>query len=183
MTEAELQADAAKLEQVLAEIRELVPLPAWQRVEDALRRVVRLYGAGLERAIHHARATGSQPAALDRALVDDELLASLLVLHGLHPQSLEERVQHAVARVRAELGLPDDGLVLVAIHDGAVELGAASGLATGAMAPSLAESVVRRVIEASAPEVTSIKIALLLSRGRTIRIDCPGLSSSSVPCR
>ena len=158
MTESDLQADAAKLEQVLAEIRELVPLPAWQRVEDALRRVMRLYGAGLARAIDHARATGAEPRAFDRAIVDDELLASLLVLHGLHPQSVAERVQQAVARIRAELGLADDALVLVSIEAGAVQLAASTGLQTGAMAPTLAESIVRRVIETAAPEVTSIAI-------------------------
>jgi hypothetical protein len=158
MTEDDLQADAAKLEQVLAEIRELVPLPAWQRVEDALRRVVRLYGAGLSRAIDHARSTGADARAFDRAMIDDELLASLLVLHGLHPQPFEERVHRAVARVRGELGLADDALVLVAIDRSAVQLAASGGLQTGAMAPSLAESIVRRVIETAAPEVTSIAI-------------------------
>src|SRR6478609_3448343 len=118
VTEEELQIDAAKLEETLAEVRELVSLPVWQRVEDALRRVIRLYGSGLARALHHARGTGAEPSALDRALIDDELLASLLVLHGLHPQSFEERIHQAIARVRRELGLAEDGLVLVSIREG-----------------------------------------------------------------
>lgn len=131
--EARFAADSAQLEHLLAELRELVPLPVWQRVEDLLRRVVGLYGEGLARAIAHARNAGAVTATFDAKLAADELLASLLVLHCLHPQSTEQRVQGAIRALTAELDLAEDALTLVEIRDGVVHLSARGPLGGGAM--------------------------------------------------
>lgn len=157
--EHRLAADSAQIEHLLAELRELVPLPVWQRVEDLLRLVVGLYGEGLARAIAHARDAGAVAPTFDAKLAGDELLASLLVLHGLHPQSTEQRVQGAIRALTAELGIADDALTLVEIRDGIVHLRARGSLGGGAMSPGLADSVVRRVVETAAPEIRSLEIS------------------------
>jgi hypothetical protein len=151
-----LAAESARIERLLDEVRDLVALPAWQRIEDVLRRLVGIYGAGLAHALEHAHAQGTG-AGFDDAVVGDDFLSSLLVLHGLHPRSTRERVERAVAGLRSELGIVEDGLVVVAVEGGAVTLQAGE-LGGGAMAPRLAEGIVRRVIEAAAPEVTAIEI-------------------------
>jgi hypothetical protein len=156
LSDDQLAAISARLEQLLDELRELVAAPALQRVEDALRAVVDIYAAGLGRAIDHARASGASADRLDPLLAADELLASLLLLHGLHPWSTEERVHRALAALGSELG--EDVLELVEIRDGVAHLAARAPLAAGAMSPSLAESIVRRVVETSAPELSSISI-------------------------
>ena len=157
MTDEELAAASARLERLLDDLRELVAGPAWQRIQDAMRSVVEIYGAGLGRALAHARWAGASSEALDASLADDELLASLLVLHGLHPHSTDERVRRALAAVATELG--DGALELVEIRDGVAHIAVRSQLARGAMAPSLAESIVRRAIESAAPELASVAIA------------------------
>jgi len=156
--EAELQAESARIEGLLSDLRDLVPLPAWQRVEDVLRRIVRLYSAGLSRALAHARHAGAAGPGFDEQLCNDELLASLLVLHGLHPQTTAQRIEQALARLRAELGLADDALVVTRIADGVVQLHATESLGGGAMSQGLAESMIHRVLEIAAPEITSIVI-------------------------
>src|SRR5690606_28053018 len=109
-------------------------------------------------ALAHARASGAAGTELDARLCDDDLLASLLVLHGLHPLGVEERVQRALAALRAELSLADDALRLVRVGDGAVEIAASEALGGGAMSRGLAEATVRRVLETAAPEIVSIEI-------------------------
>lgn len=164
MSEQEdLAAESALLENRLVELHELAPLPLWQRMEDVLRLVVRLYGGGLARALDHARTAGVGDA-FDQLLADDELLASLLVLHGLHPMSTEQRVRRALAQLRAELGLADDALALVEIRDGVAQLAAHDTLGGGAMSQGLAEGIVKRVIETAAPEIESIAISGLAPR-------------------
>ncbi|HEY1558546.1 MAG TPA: hypothetical protein VGF94_27170 [Kofleriaceae bacterium] len=155
--EAELQAESAEIERLLEELRELVPLPAWQRVEEVLRRVVRLYGEGLSRALDHARAAGAT-GELDTRLCDDELLASLLVLHGLHPMTTEQRLARALASLRAELQLGDDELAFAELADGVVVLTASRGLHTGAMSTDLAQRLIQRALEIAAPEITGVRI-------------------------
>ena len=136
-----------------------MPLPAWQRIEDVLRRIVRLYSAGLARALAHARRTGAHGPAFDEQLCNDDLLASLLVLHGLHPHTTEQRVEHALAALRAELRLADDALLVTKIAGDVLHLQAAESLGGGAMSNGLAEGMVRRVLETAAPEIASIVIA------------------------
>lgn len=155
--EAELQAESARIERLLGELRDLVPLPAWQRIEDVLRSIVRLYGAGLGRALAHAREAGVGER-FDGHLCDDELLASLLVLHGLHPLTIEQRVERALSALRGELGLADESLALVRVADGVCELAATEGIGGGAMSRGLAEATIRRVLETAAPELASIVI-------------------------
>jgi len=156
--EAELQAEAARIERLLDEVRELVPLPAWQRVEDVLRRIVRLYAAGLARALAHARESGAAGEHFDAKLTADDLLASLLVLHGLHPLSTAQRIDRALAALREELRLADDSLALLGVDGGLVRLAATDAIGGGAMSRGLVESTIRRVVETAAPELTSIEI-------------------------
>jgi hypothetical protein len=158
MTDEELEHESAAIERSLEVLRDLVPLPAWQRVEGVLRRVVNLYGIGLGRALDHARAAGARVDELAERVATDELLGSLLLLHGLHPLSTEERVRRALEPVRRELGAAEDALTLVSVEGDVVHLSADGALGGGAMSHTLVESIVKRVIESAAPEVSSIVI-------------------------
>jgi hypothetical protein len=75
-----------RIEQLLEELQASVPAATFERMEDLLALVTQLYGAGLS---HIAKTVG--PAVLERLAADD-LVASLLVLHELHPdQAIVER--------------------------------------------------------------------------------------------
>jgi hypothetical protein len=153
-----LQTESLEIEQLLDEIQALVPAPAWQRVERVVGRVIRLYGAGLARALDHARAAGVEGARLDERVAEDDLLASLLLLHGLHPLDVVERVRRAVELARTELGLAEADLEVTSVRDGQVEIRTAQTLGGGAMAARVAEGAIRRAIETAAPEVTHVEI-------------------------
>lgn len=153
-----LRAEASQIEALLDELRALVPAPAFERVEDVLRRVVRLHGAGLARSLVFARSAGADPARFDELCCADELLASLLLLHDLHPHTPAQRIEAALAGLCRELGLPAGALVVDALDGAALTLRASGALGGGAMASRVAEGVVRRVIEAAAPELASIEI-------------------------
>lgn len=155
--DARLRAESAQIERLLDELREMVPPPAWQRIEQVLRRVVSLYGAGLGHALAHAHAAGASDA-FEARLCEDPLLASLLVLHGLHPQPTAVRVERTLALLREHLGVSEDDLALESIDDGVVHLRASARLGGGSMSPRMAESVVRHALEEAAPELEHIEI-------------------------
>jgi hypothetical protein len=69
--------------QLLAEAEAACGPVAWPRVESLITALVDLYGVGIERIVEMARARAVDPAALDRALVGDEIVSSLLVLHEI----------------------------------------------------------------------------------------------------
>src|ERR1700741_153581 len=70
---------------------------AYERAQQLVREVVGLYGAGLERIVQLA------PDLAERLGADD-LVASLLLVHGLHPHDVHRRVSDALDRVRADMG-------------------------------------------------------------------------------
>ena len=149
--EAQLREQSAEIEGLLDEVHQLVPPPAWTRIEEVLRRLVMLYGAGLEHALAHARAAGVT-ASFDQLVCDDELLASLLVLHGLHPMPTADRIRSVLEAARDALGIPDEALALIAVTDDGTAL-----LHADVDEPTREQ--LRRAIATIAPEVASVAIS------------------------
>lgn len=148
--EARLQAESAEIEEMLGDLREQLDAEAWAQVEGVLARLVRMYGVGLQRALEHARAHGAEGEPFDAALTGDDLLGSLLVMHGLHPLSTEQRVERLASTLPARLGVPPESLVLVWLGDNRVRLLSTLDEPTNA--------ALRRAFENIAPELTSIDI-------------------------
>src|ERR1700683_2489653 len=96
-----LRASGDRIEQLLDELRATADPRTCDRAEELLRLVSELYGAGLARVVELARE--KEPAVVE-AFVNDDLVASLLLVHGLHPDSLVARVEAALAQVRPLLG-------------------------------------------------------------------------------
>ena len=74
---------------------------AQERAEQLVREITDLYGAGLERMMRLA--VSANPELAD-TFAEDNLLASLLLVHNLHPHSVERRVSDALDSVRPYLG-------------------------------------------------------------------------------
>ncbi|MDQ1425250.1 MAG: hypothetical protein QOD72_2748 [Acidimicrobiaceae bacterium] len=145
-----------RIEQLLDELRAAAPPAVYDKTEELLRLVTELYAAGLGRVVEVA---GETPAILAR-LVDDELVASLLLVHGLHPDSLGARVERALDSVRPFLAQHGGDVELLDIDAdvGAVLLrllGSCDGCPSSAV--TLQHAVERAIIEA-APEIVTIEV-------------------------
>ncbi|MCU1677645.1 MAG: hypothetical protein JWM93_2403 [Frankiales bacterium] len=132
---------------------------ARERAEELVRLVVELYGAGLERVLEIVYDAGALDDAVAASLAADPLVSSLLVVHGLHPYAVTERVQHALDDVRPYLGSHGGDVRLLGVSDeGVVQLqllGSCDGCASSAVTLELA---VEDAIRAAAPEVMRIDV-------------------------
>lgn len=124
---------------------------ARERAEQLVREVVELYGEGLQRIL----------GALDKPalhrLVDDDLVASLLVVHGLHPQDVVARVQAALARVRPHLASRGGDVTVRDIDDAVVRLELTSAGRGCPSSTAALEAVVHEAVRDAAPEVDTIE--------------------------
>jgi len=101
----------ARVEELLGEIRAADPGVA-RKAEEVVGLLVDLYGEALARVVD---LFGPEQ------LTDEALLASLLLLHGLHPDAVDVRVERALDRIRPGLGgkkldvirLEDDGRLVL----------------------------------------------------------------------
>lgn len=130
---------------------------ARERAEQLVSEVVELYGAGLARVMEMI----DDQAVVERLAADD-LVASLLLVHGLHPHDLRRRVSDALERVRPYLGSHGgDVRLLEIVEDGngyRVELefaGSCGGCPSSAVTLEL---TVEDAIRAAAPEVSSVEV-------------------------
>src|SRR5204863_3837834 len=104
-------------------------------------------------------ADAGEPALPIRdALLDDGIVASLLLIHGLYPIPLEERVVQALDSVRPFLASHGGNVELISVDEGIVRL-ALQGSCNGC--PSSAatlENALREAIEAAAPDVLGLEV-------------------------
>ncbi len=154
MTDQDLRAVGSRIEELLGQIRSAGDPGTAETAEEIVRLVVELYGAGLERTVELAG-----PDALER-FVGDELVASLLVLHGLHPKDTRTRVVEALDQVRPYLGSHAGGVELLGVDPeaGVVRLrleGSCDGCPSSTQTVKLA---IERAIEQAAPEVTAVEV-------------------------
>jgi Fe-S cluster biogenesis protein NfuA/nitrite reductase/ring-hydroxylating ferredoxin subunit len=132
---------------------------ARERAEELVRLVADLYGAGLERLLELMHERGHLDDDTLDALAEDDLVASLLLVHGLHPYDVRLRVERALAGVRPYLGSHDGDVELLEVTDDGVVrlrlLGSCDGCPSSSVTLKLA---VEGAIEAAAPEVTAIEV-------------------------
>ena len=144
---------------------ETFPEPQRELVTELVQALLDMYGEGLERFV----------AACDDVPVEDELVAHLLFLHGLHPVPVRERVLGALDEVRPYLVAHGGGVELLDVTDGVVHLrleGACNGCPSSALTLT---SAVEEAIARAAPDVERIEAegATAPSGLLQIEIACP----------
>ena len=159
MTSApDLQATGERIEALL-EAAAAGGRVARERAEELVRLVVDLYGAGLERLLEIVHESGRLDDELLDRLTGDELVASLLAVHGLHPDDVETRVARALDGVRPYLGSHGGDVELLGVTDDGVVrlrmLGSCDGCPSSSVTLTLA---VETAMQGAVPEVSAIDV-------------------------
>jgi Fe-S cluster biogenesis protein NfuA/nitrite reductase/ring-hydroxylating ferredoxin subunit len=128
---------------------------ARERAEQLVREVIDLYGAGLQRMMHLS--ISARPDLAEDFAADD-LLASLLLVHGLHPHSVEQRIAGALDSVRPYLGSHGGDVDLLEVDGQTVRLRFAGSCKSCPSASVTLELAVEDAVRAAAPEIASIEV-------------------------
>ena len=152
-----LRETGRKIERLLGEVEAAAGPSTWSKVEELVRGLLALHREGLSRVLAWARATGSSEEEIERRIVDDELVSSLLLLHGLHPRPAFERARRALEELRPYL---ESQGASVEIEDVVAEQRLrlrVSGGDLGSTAGAI-ERALRRSVEQAAPELPEIEV-------------------------
>jgi Fe-S cluster biogenesis protein NfuA/nitrite reductase/ring-hydroxylating ferredoxin subunit len=149
----EAQELGERIELLLGQVREAVNARTRERVEELVRLLLELHARGLDRAME----------LLDdrsrRALADDPLVSNLLVLHDLHPDDVQTRIQRALDRVRPYLGSHAGGIEFLGVDGAGVARlrleGSCNGCPSSTVTVKLA---IEQAVLDAAPEVERIDV-------------------------
>jgi Fe-S cluster biogenesis protein NfuA/nitrite reductase/ring-hydroxylating ferredoxin subunit len=147
---------------------------ARERAEQLVREVTDLYGAVLTRMMEMA--SSADPVLADRFVADD-LVASLLLVHGLHPHDVEQRISEALDSVRPYLGSHGGDVSLLGVDDGVVRLQFQGSCKTCPSSSVTLELAVEDAVRAAAPEISSIEVVAAETDTATTVIPADSLMS------
>jgi len=112
--------------------------------------LMELHGTALERILEIVAGRGDAGLSLIDSLAGDELVSSLLVLYGLHPDDFETRVMRALDKVRPVLRERGAGVEALQVTETLVRV-----KITGAGSKEL-ETAVRSALSESAPDAAEV---------------------------
>lgn len=161
MQQQDLQEHKHRAERIETLIQEVAAFPdphARDITQELVQSLLDMYGDGLARILDLTMQKESPSSALVQALANDELVASLFLLHDLHPIALETRVAQALVEVRPYLQSHGGGVELLKVENGVVYLrlqGSCNGCASSAMTLKLAiEDAIYKV----APDLDGLEV-------------------------
>ncbi|HEX5898947.1 MAG TPA: NifU family protein [Solirubrobacteraceae bacterium] len=131
---------------------------ARELAEDLVGAIVELYGEGLARVVDCLKAAGTAGQEIHEQLVQDGVVASLLLIHDLYPIDLETRVREALATVRPYMESHGGDVELLGLKDGVAHLrlvGHCEGCPASAATLELA---IKEALQEAAPDLAGLEV-------------------------
>ena len=151
--------------------------PAGADVRAAARELVQalleLHNAGLATMMRLIADNGESTRALIDSFKADPLVANLLLLHNLHPDSIENRVRKAVNDVRPQLRAFGGDIQLLEVTDGIIRLLVTESAEDGPLSEEL-KRMIEDAIHGAAPDAAGIEIEVIESVKRFISLPVVG---------
>jgi Fe-S cluster biogenesis protein NfuA len=144
-----------RIEELTRKIEQAADPDLRASAKELLESVMELHGAGLERMVEIISQAGEPSQAIAKDLSRDELVSSLLVLYGLHPDDLETRVNRALEKLGPSLKSHNNEVELLGIEEGVVRLRLKASGGCGSHAANLKSETEQAIYEA-APDVSDI---------------------------
>jgi Fe-S cluster biogenesis protein NfuA len=147
-----------RVQELLGSLDEIADPVAQQRVQELIGTVLELYGAGLERVLGIVSDAGDDALPIRQALLDDGVVSSLLLIHGLYPVTLEERIVEALDSVRPFLASHGGNVELLSVEEGVARLrleGSCNGCPSSA---ATLENALKEAIDLTAPDLLALEV-------------------------
>jgi Fe-S cluster biogenesis protein NfuA len=158
LTASEFQERLQHLDTLLHDAEHLADPAARDRFRETVQAILELHGAGLERLLEHVAESGDTSHAILDACARDEVVGGLLLLHGLHPLDMEERVRQALQEVRPYLRSHGGNVELVEVRDGTVRLRLQGSCHHCPSSAITMKQTVEEAVYGKVPEVIAVEV-------------------------
>lgn len=156
-TDKDLHELSARIDDLVQRV-ELIGDPAVRaNVVTLIQSLLELHQRGFSRLADLLQ-QNREGAEILRSLSSDELVGGLLVLYGLHPDGIENRIRRAVSKISVQMASSKSSVELLELNEGVVRIllkSAASGCSSGT---GDIEEMIRDTIYSEAPDVERVEI-------------------------
>lgn len=157
------QQSMQKIEQLVSNIERSADPNLRANALALMKVLMDLHGAGLEKMLSLVFQSGPSGQAIIDNFANDQLISSLLLLYGLHPETLHTRLLNTIAKLNDHLQSYGGNLMLSSINeDGAVRLHLSGTLHNSVSIKALQKSVEDAIYEV-APDISSLTIEVSAS--------------------
>jgi Fe-S cluster biogenesis protein NfuA/nitrite reductase/ring-hydroxylating ferredoxin subunit len=129
-----------------------------QIAEELVSSVIQMYGAGLEQIVGRLFADGEQGQRLAVSLTEDPLVATLLLIHDLHPVPLEQRVQEALESVRPYMESHGGNVELLSLEEGVARIHLQGSCSDCSASSVTLELAIKQALEEAAPDLAGLEV-------------------------
>jgi Fe-S cluster biogenesis protein NfuA/nitrite reductase/ring-hydroxylating ferredoxin subunit len=126
--------------------------------DELVSAIVQMYGAGLERVVGTLLSAGTDGERLAASLTDDPLVATLLLIHDLHPVPLEDRVQAALDSVRPYMESHGGNVELLGLENGIARIHLRGSCSDCSASSVTLELAIKQALEDAAPDLAGLEV-------------------------
>jgi Fe-S cluster biogenesis protein NfuA/nitrite reductase/ring-hydroxylating ferredoxin subunit len=147
-----------RVQDLQAELDSCEDGPAQALAEELVGAVVAMYGAGLERILDLLLDGAPDDGALAQALAEDPHIATLLLIHDLHPVPLGDRVSSALEQVRPYMESHGGNVELISLEDGVARIKLSGSCSDCAASTVTLELAVKQALDELAPDLEGLEV-------------------------
>ncbi|MGI8428805.1 MAG: NifU family protein, partial [Solirubrobacteraceae bacterium] len=126
--------------------------------EELVAALVQTYGVGLERILDSLFAAGEDGERIAAGLTDDPLVATLLLIHDLHPVPLADRVQGALDSVRPYMESHGGNVELLSLENGVARINLQGSCSDCSASAVTLELAIKQALEEAAPDLEALEV-------------------------
>lgn len=147
-----------RVQELQARFEELGPSAARELADELVSAVVQMYGAGLERIVAALVERGPDGEQIAGSLAEDPLVATLLLIHDLHPIGLEQRVQQALDSVRPYMESHGGNVELLSLEGGVARIHLQGSCSDCSASSVTLELAIKQALEEMAPDLEGLEV-------------------------
>jgi Fe-S cluster biogenesis protein NfuA len=156
MDNAEFQQHAQRVDQAVERATSIPDEAARTIALELMQSLMDLHGSGLTRIVEVLAESGEPGRNMLAELGRDPLICGLLVLYGIHPVPLEDRIADAVNRVAPQVRKQGGTLELLSVREDGVKLSIQTSGSGCHSSPDALKQSIEQAIREAAPEMVEI---------------------------
>jgi len=154
----DLAREGQRIQELVEKIGTLNDPAARRMLQDCLESVLSFYGRGLARILELVDQAGPDGDKVRSTLIHDPGVRGLLLIHGLHPISLEERLTEALNKVRPYMESHGGNVELLSLENEYAKLRLQGHCKTCPSSTVTLELAVRAAIEEACPDLAGFEV-------------------------